>query len=314
MIEQKDWSQRHARLRMAMVSVALIVFLCSRLGLGISPSQFGLTTASWLTREISIFLLALCFLYLFLRFAVRTHAEMLAVSAYYKKIQSALGLIAHNRNKTSDLSRRSSGALLAGRLAGWGEALRSATATPGPADAVLFSTLRTKLDLLDSLTQRLEHALQTRDFELAQSNTTDAAPKTQPLWELEAERLQPLANAVAELGRTLEHRTRTLNAALATSRDAIQDAQRLFSNEAGSGTEDLNARLASAVSQLETISGHLRADGRAFYLDRYIFAVRLPQFFALALVALSADVIAAGANQSALRLTDLAVAFWTGNF
>ena len=138
MIEQKDWSSRHARLRVAMVSAALIMFLCCRLGVGITPSQFGLTTAAWLTREIAIFLLALGFLYLFLRFAVRTHAEMLAVAAYHKKIQRALNRIAQNRNKTSDLSRRSNGALLIGRLAGWGEALQSATATPGPEDAALF--------------------------------------------------------------------------------------------------------------------------------------------------------------------------------
>ena len=201
-----------------------------------------------------------------------------------------------------------------GRLAGWGEALQSATATPGPEDAALFSTLRTKFDLLDSLTQRLENALQARDFELAQSSKAGAAPKTQTRWELEAEKLQPLANTVAKIGRALEQRTQTLDAALVASRDAIQDAQKLFSNEAGSGAEDLNARLASAVSELESISGHLRADGRAFYLDRYVFAVRLPQLFSLALVALSADVVAAGANQSVLRLKDLAAAFWPGSF
>jgi hypothetical protein len=298
--------------------------LCSRLGLTIDPSQFGLTIADWVTREMTIFLLALCFLYLFLRFAARTHAEILAVSAHHKKIQSLLNRIAHNRNKTSDLSRRTSGALLAGRLAGWGEVLRNATAAPAPADSALFSTLRSKLDLLDSLTRRLDQVLQARDFDAAQSGKTgdkrvrsgkaDDAPQAQPSWELDAEKLQPLANAIAEIGGTLEHRTHALNAALATSRDAIQDAQRMFSNEAGSGAEDLNARLASAVSELEAISGHLQAGGRAFYIDRYVFAVRLPQLFSLALVALSADGIAAGANQSVLRLKDLAAAFWPGNF
>lgn len=276
-----------------MVALAILIFLVARFDLRASVSQgvIGLTLDA--TRAEVAFMLLLAFLFVFWNFQVRTRAERSDMSAYAARLRRTIQHIDGTRNRTAGLFRRFEGAMLSERLGAWDEALRKVTVLPAQADLRQIEKIRVKLERFELISERVQQVLANVASPREEADQA-AHQESAARWREEAQEIVHLLDTMVEMGKSFEERREQLSTALTVTGDVMSDARSFFSDEAGRGAEDLNAKLAAAVDEIRQIGRHLSSEERSWRRDRSLFGVQLPGLISILLVLASIDAVATG--------------------